>query len=112
MLDAEADGVDRREVSRIVLRIDAEREPVGHGARPTVIWRGLSGLQASGTRNCSSAVGRLNVLDQRRDDQREFSCTRPLRLRPDDRKYARPYLFVVLLGDADLDLVRGWSVTA
>jgi len=28
MLDADADGADWREVSRIVLHIDAEREPV------------------------------------------------------------------------------------
>ena len=37
--------------------------------------------------------------------QREFSCTRALRLRPNDLKYARPDPFVVLLGDAHLDLV-------
>jgi hypothetical protein len=37
ILDADADGADWREVSRIVLHIDAEREPDRRGMRVIVI---------------------------------------------------------------------------
>jgi hypothetical protein len=43
MLDVNTDGADWREVSRIVLHIDAELEPDRRGARSIVISLGRNG---------------------------------------------------------------------
>ncbi len=105
MLDAEADGTDWREVSQLVLRIDPERGPDrarrafdGHLAQAK--WAAGAGYKQLLQRGWRVRISEGMI-------QREFSCTRALRLRPDDLKYARPDLFVVLLGDAHLDLVGG-----
>jgi hypothetical protein len=68
LLDANADGADWREVSRIVLHIDAEREPDRARRAFTVISLAPDGCRESHIGNCFGGIGGMATALTNRAD--------------------------------------------